>query len=149
MPFTQTARRACQFVQYGLTYFLKLGRKSASQDCVPQTLSFHEPVSLIFSLINSLFLYSERDILQITSLQYILRPANPLRHLPNLRNAILCNILCTLFFGSFPFLTDMCCTNKMVGVARSVFLISLSLQLSAAYCPILHHKDLFTHLPKS
>ena len=36
----------------------------------------------------------------------------------------------------------------MEGVAWSVFLISLSLQLSAAYCPIHHRKDPSKHLPK-
>lgn len=98
-----------------------------------------------FSLIlfsNSLFLHSKTDILKkITSLQYHLQPGNHLRHLPKQKaNCAVFNAASFFFFWILSFHHRHVLHPEVEGKAWGVFLISLSLQLSAAYRPILHCK---------
>lgn len=88
------------------------------------------------SLINLLILYSKRDIVEISGLQL----PSQLGRRPNLGNAkraVSTASFIVFFLGGDPFLSLQHVLHQwVVGVAQSVSLISLSLQLSTAYSPI-------------
>lgn len=102
------------------------------------TLACFTAFSASFSLINPLILYSKRDVLQISSLQYLLQRVHPLGHVPYLRKCQLSNILRILFLD--PFLSSQTCVIPICG--RSDPECVLNLFIPAAQCCLLSNSPL-------